>query len=118
MNKDLVLYRNELKNKIVPKYKLIGIVNEIIFSKELFKRNYEIVIFLNVVFNINYKSYVIKSRTMIAARTSRIIHCAEEQEYVSYKENLLRYINKAIQTLDNDGEKTVKNLFDGWINKK
>ncbi len=38
MYKDLVLYRNELKNSIVPKYKTIGIVAELLMSKELFAK--------------------------------------------------------------------------------
>lgn len=38
MYKNLILYRNELKNKVLPKYKILGIVTEIILSKELFQK--------------------------------------------------------------------------------
>ena len=34
---NLVLYRNELKNKTIHIYKLLGILNELILSKEIFE---------------------------------------------------------------------------------
>ena len=45
---ELRIYRNELKNKKPPKYKLIGIVSEIILSEELFKRNIDTKSFLKL----------------------------------------------------------------------
>lgn len=50
MYNNLILYRNELKNKNIPKYKIVGIVVELIFSKEIFKSNKEVGIFLKDVF--------------------------------------------------------------------
>ena len=39
MYKELILFRNELKNKFIPKYKLIGIVSELLFIKaDIFKK--------------------------------------------------------------------------------
>lgn len=46
MYKNLILYRNELKNKVLPKYKILGIVTEIILSKELFQKNVDLKPFL------------------------------------------------------------------------
>ena len=39
MYNSLILYRNELKNRIIPKYKLIGIITELIYSKDIFAKN-------------------------------------------------------------------------------
>ena len=39
MNRQLILYRNELKNSKIQTYKLIGIVSELVLSKEIFKNN-------------------------------------------------------------------------------
>lgn len=50
MYDNLILFRNELKNKNVSNYKLIGIVTELIFSKEIFKRNSEISAFIQEIF--------------------------------------------------------------------
>lgn len=47
---ELYIYRNELKNKIIPKYKIIGISSEMILSKELFKSNVDLVPFVEEVF--------------------------------------------------------------------
>ena len=46
MYTDLLLYRNELKIKSVPKYKIIGITAQLLFSKKIFYRNCEIDKFL------------------------------------------------------------------------
>lgn len=114
MYKELIIYRNELKNSKVPKYKLIGIVTEILISKEIFKKNFEIGLFLKEIFDIDYKEYVMKSRTMIIARTSRIIHNSENNEYINYKKNLYLFITEQIEKMKNE-QKKEKNEFDGWM---
>lgn len=114
MYKELIIYRNELKNSKVPKYKLIGIVTEILVSKEIFKKNFEIGLFLKEIFDIDYKEYVMKSRTMIIARTSRIIHNSENNEYINYKKNLYFFITEQIEKMKNE-QKKEKNEFDGWM---
>lgn len=115
MYRDLIIYRNELKNTKVPKYKLIGIVTEIMLSKEIFKKNSEIGIFLKENFDINYKDYVMKSRTTMIAKTSRFIHNLESEEYIIYKKRLLTYINLEIEKMKTDEKKKEKNQFDGWL---
>lgn len=114
MYKELIIYRNELKNSKVPKYKLIGIVTEILISKEIFQKNFEIGLFLKEIFDIDYKEYVMKSRTMIIARTSRIIHNSENDEYIDYKKNLYFFITGQIEKMKNE-QKKEKNEFDGWM---
>lgn len=115
MYENLILYRNELKNKNIPKYKIIGIIVELIFSKEIFKSNKEIGIFLKEVFNIEFKNYVMKSRTMIVSRVCKKIL---DDSNINYKNRLIEFINKQIDVLKNSNDiKEKRNEFDGWINK-
>ena len=46
MYTNLILYRNELKNKNIAKYKVIGIVAELLLSKKIFNKNVDIEKFL------------------------------------------------------------------------
>ena len=73
MYKELILFRNELKNKFIPKYKLIGIVSELLLSKQIFLKNMDIEDFLMEVFGLKFKAYLYRSRTMIVARVTKEI---------------------------------------------
>ena len=46
MYSKLVVYRSELNSKAISKYKILGILCELILSKELFKKNSDLSIFL------------------------------------------------------------------------
>lgn len=117
MYKNLVIYRNELKNNIVPKYKLIGVVVEMILSKELFKKNSDLVVFLADILGLNVKSYLLKSRTLITAYCCRCISKCEDKEYAALKKRLYVYIDSRIEQLKEENKlKSEKNQFDGWIN--
>lgn len=96
MNDSLIIYLNELKNRIVPKYKIIGITTQLIFSTSTFKRNSDIEPFLLKIFNITFKPYVIKSRTIIASRVSRIISKSDSSNIESMKRNLYSYLDKKL----------------------
>ena len=113
MYNKLVLYRNELKNKIVPKYKILGMVAEIILSKELFNKNQDLETFLLDVFNISYKKYVMRSRTSILARTIRLLNNADEVLFTHYKNNLNKYVQVSIESLSSLEDH--KKIFNGWI---
>ena len=52
---NLVIYRNELKNKTIHTYKLLGILNELILSKEIFKSLDEISMFVEKIYNLEVK---------------------------------------------------------------
>jgi hypothetical protein len=107
----LKIYRNELKNTKPPKYKMIGIVSEIILSTDLFKKNIDIKIFMKEVFNRDFNLYVYASRTLIVSRTIRLIADCDDKEYLNYKNKLYKFIVKYI-----DYSKTEKNnTFDGWL---
>ncbi|GAB1793942.1 hypothetical protein [Priestia megaterium] len=107
----LKIYRNELKNTKPPKYKLIGIVSEIILSEELFKKNIDTKSFTEEVFGKVFNEYVYASRTLIVSRTIRLIEECDNKIYLNYKNNLYKFVSKNI---DNSKSKN-NNTFDGWL---
>jgi hypothetical protein len=116
MYKELILYRNELKNSIVPRYKITGIVVEIVLSKEIFRRNSDMVDFLTEILGMTVKGYLLKSRTLIVAHCCRLITKSEDKEYVELKKKLYKYIDAQIKRLKEENDiKLKKNNFDGWI---
>lgn len=118
MYKNLVLYRNELKNNIVPRYKMIGIVAELLLSREIFAKNSEIEAFLANIFMVRYKGYVMRSRTLMVARCCKIISTSEDKDYNAYKKKLFNFITQEIELVKEEEKvKLEKNQFDGWINK-
>ena len=111
---NLLLFRNELKNKNMPKYKLIGIVVELLLSKDIFKRNSNIATFLKDVFDIELKEYILKSRTMIVAKVCRDIH--NSNNLSSAQKRLYDFVGLEIEQLKKSGNvKPKKNEFDGWL---
>lgn len=96
MNDSLIIYLNELKNKIVPKYKIIGITTQLIFSTSMYKRNSDIEPFLSEIFNLSFRPYVIKSRTLIASRVSRVISESDSSDIELVKRNLYSYLDKKL----------------------
>ena len=111
MYKELILFRNELKNKFIPKYKLIGIVSELLLSKQIFLKNMDIEDFLMEVFVLKFKAYLYRSRTMIVARVTKEIIAMEKDN--EYKNKLYKFIQKKIDEIGD--EKKEKNQLDGWI---
>jgi len=116
MYNDLVMFRNELKNKIIPKYKLIGIVVELVLSRELFPKNSDLKKFTKNIFSIEYKEYVMKSRTMILARLSRLIEQTPDKELNEMKKKLYDFILLALDVYKSNGKTNAeKNPFSGWL---
>lgn len=113
MYTELVLFRNELKNKSIPKYKIIGIVSELLLSKQIFKRNKDIEKFLKEVFELELKEYLFKSRTLLVSKVIREIMCIENENL--YKNKLYKFVQEKINDLKDDSIKKEKNQFDGWI---
>ena len=111
MYKELILFRNELKNKFIPKYKLIGIVSELLLSKQIFLKNMDIEDFLMEVFGLKFKAYLYRSRTMIVARVTKEIIAMEKDN--EYKNKLYKFIQKKIDEIGD--EKKEKNQLEGWI---
>lgn len=97
----LVLFRNELKNRNVSRYKLIGIITELIMSKEIFEKNKDISAFMQDIFGVTLKDYILKSRSQIMAYTCRIILSHEDFEN---KDKLLKFINLKIDEFQAKGK--------------
>lgn len=112
MYKDLILFRNELKNKTVPKYKLIGIVSQLLLSRKIFPANIDIEKFLEDIFQLEFKTYLFRSRTLIVARVTREILSSENDSV--YKNKLYNFVQEKIENLKEE-TKNEKNEFDGWI---
>ncbi|KMO86863.1 hypothetical protein AB840_05970 [Megasphaera cerevisiae DSM 20462] len=114
MYTSLILYRNELKSKNIPKYKLIGIFVELLFSKMIFPKNKDINDFLCDILHVEFKPYVMKSRTLIVAKVSKIITMQESEQ--QYKKDLYKFIEVKIEEMNNDqNQQNRKDSLDGWI---
>lgn len=109
------LYQSELRTKNIPRYKMTGIVTEILLSKDVFPRNEDISAFLKNVFDIAYKEYVLKSRTTILARCIRDIHMVEEKVYEQYRRQLLDYVKSGIEVkpISKKGQNSLHKWMDG-----
>ncbi|WP_128894090.1 hypothetical protein [Longirhabdus pacifica] len=116
MNNKLNYYRSELKSKNVAKYKLVGITTELILNTTIFSKNENIVPFLKSVYNLTYKEYIIRSRTMILARTARYIYKLDSKEYENSRKELLNFINKCLQlSIQNKEVKNTSSDFSKWM---
>lgn len=113
MYKNLILFRNELKNKVVPNYKIIGIVSELLLSKKIFPKNIDIEDFLKDIFGLELKSYLFKSRSLIVSKVIREIKSMKKEN--TYKRKLYKFIEQKIEELRDEDEKKQRNDFDGWI---
>lgn len=117
MYSKLVVYRSELNSKAISKYKILGILCELILSKELFKKNSDLSIFLKEILFLEFKEYVFASRTSILSRVIREIPEEKEEKYTVYKNNLLNFVIKNIEIIKKEKniiEKKEK-FLDGWI---
>lgn len=109
------VYRNILENKKIYKFQMAGIVSDFIFSKELFIKNSDISIFLNVVFDLKFKDYVMKSRTLIVSRTIKKICNSDENTISYYRKQLLSFVNDNWYS-DEKISSNKKNNLSEWVN--
>lgn len=113
MYTNLILFRNELKNKNIYKYKVIGIIAELLLSKKIFNKNSDIESFLEKTFNLYFKTYLYKSRTLLVARVIREIIAIENEN--TYKKKLYVFIEEKIEELKSEAPKNNRGDFDGWL---
>ncbi len=71
MRSQLLFYQNELKNREVQSYKLIGIVAEMIYSKKLFPTNKELFPFVNALFALETPIKSCKDRPTLVAKVTK-----------------------------------------------
>lgn len=93
---NLPIFKNELKNKVVAKYKLIGIVSEMILSFEIFANNPSLIPFIQRIFNKEYRPYVFSSRTILLSRIARAIDNAPDEDIANYKAQLYSFIEEVL----------------------
>ncbi|OLF50623.1 hypothetical protein BU200_00955 [Streptococcus acidominimus] len=85
-------YINILNRSDLKKYSLIGLNSELLLSKDLFKHNSEISMYLSQVFSIEFLPYVMRSRTMIVARLTREIYKYDEKQINLVRKKMLKYL--------------------------
>ncbi|AKC68090.1 hypothetical protein VT48_06115 [Bacillus altitudinis] len=84
-------YLNRLLYESVDSIEVLGISIALIYSKEIFKKNEDLKNFLVKVFDLQFLPYVMKSRTLIAARVSRTLVKLNEEEIHKIKLKILDY---------------------------
>ncbi|WP_057894488.1 hypothetical protein [Lacticaseibacillus brantae] len=88
MNEKIIIIRNDLKNKTVPDYKISGVIVAVLLSKEIFPHNSDLVPALSQIFSLQFKEYVLKSRTLTMARTLRAFDNLNVEGKFQIKNNL------------------------------
>ncbi|MCW1837395.1 hypothetical protein [Bacillus xiamenensis] len=84
-------YLNRLLYESVDSIDVLGISIALIYSKEIFKKNEDLKNFLIKVFDLQFLPYVMKSRTLIAARVSRTLVKLNDEEIHKIKLKILEY---------------------------
>lgn len=91
-NIDLLIYRNELKNRKVAKYKMIGILSDIILSLDFT----ELKEFINNITNVKCYSSVDTNETVLL----RIIDYILQDKIIINKKELIKFIQNYIDKND------------------
>lgn len=92
MNDSIVIFLNELKNKLVSRYKIIGISSELILELNLFPKNHDLAPFLQDVYGLEFKEYILRSRTLILARVVRHLDSSDAATIEEVKRRLYQYL--------------------------
>lgn len=106
----------DIDNPDLMRYELYAILTTLVLSKEEFKANKEINDFLNSL-GINFKEYVFNTRTLVIARTLRIIEKADIDSLESYKKVLKQLCLDDINDNKNPDQKDKKKPAENYMNK-
>ncbi|WP_239727195.1 MULTISPECIES: hypothetical protein [unclassified Mammaliicoccus] len=101
-------FNENLKKKISNNYKpqdakiiLPGIIAEIVFNKEVFKKNIELKEFTKI-FDNEYADYLYKARPLLFARLIKeFMEISEEKELLIYVNKIEKYLNLNIEKPEN-----------------
>ena len=96
-------------NNKIQKIVAIGILNDIVLSKNLFKRNSMIADFLNIYFNIFLTKTAISSRTTICGKITRHIMAINDEDELI---DLLNIIYKILYKIDKNEDLFQKDVQD------
>ena len=118
---DVIKKIDRIKNleKIENKhYELYPIVVMLVIKKNYFKRNDDLIELLKI-FNLEFKDYVMKSRTLLLARILREIEKIKDVDDVvlNLKKILIKNINEEDRTVQNKGKNRDKKYIDSIIEK-
>lgn len=104
--KNIKLVQGYLKKSNINIVDLIGVVTMIILTKDIFKKNSEVGKFINEILNVHFPEYVIKSRTLMAARTGRLVMELDEHQIMKIQLKIVSYLEKL-----NDSESDEKPIL-------
>lgn len=105
----------DINNQDLIKYELYAIMTTFILSKEIFKNNNEVNNFLNQ-FGISFKDYVLKTRTLMLAKTLRFIEKGDVNSLELFKNILKDVYLKDTNYNTNSGQKNKKTSSDNYMN--
>ncbi|WP_064553341.1 hypothetical protein, partial [Buttiauxella noackiae] len=88
----------------------IGFLSQLFFSHEIFKTNNELYVFLKQVFKVEFKQYIISSRTLMFSRLAKhIVTNHSKGDLITIKNNIINTIygkldeQPSLFELTNDG---------------
>lgn len=81
----------KIQNEDTLRINLYGYITEIILSKVIFKSNKDLSSFYDKL-NINHKKYLYASRTLLIAKTVRIIQVMDKNELIKTRDLILEYL--------------------------
>ncbi|WP_051355672.1 hypothetical protein [Acetobacterium malicum] len=113
MNKDGIDYLEDMGSSNYPKIIAIGILNDLILSKKVFKRNILVGEFLKNSFNIQLSKSMLHSRTMICGKITRHILDLNDLGEVEDILNTLYGILKKLKCEENIFEKDIYDVIKG-----
>lgn len=109
-------YRSSLKQKDIPRFIIIGIMTELIFS-DTFKKENEVSEFINTVFGIEAKNFLNETgkdfKEKAVLETISKINSSDEKEVERFRKRLLKFVEKKFY----NGEKVSKtnNNLSKWV---
>lgn len=91
---DILIFINELKDKSIKKYKMIGIISSLVLSFNIFKKNENLKPFVLEIFQLTeqFKNYAYASRTILVSKLVRKIYDSDEKYYEIVRGNLLLFL--------------------------
>ncbi|MFP8915275.1 hypothetical protein ACLI5Y_00475 [Enterococcus innesii] len=109
---------NKIDTKTVEllRINLYGAVSYLILSKEIFRKNKDISIFLKII-DISVKDYVMRSRTLLLSRIIRELEKMEIEQLKEVYTKTLDYIFTIDESESNIGKKRKKNSIDSVLNQ-
>ena len=87
---NIAIIRNYLKKTNLDIIDLIGIITVLIIKKDVIKKNSDVGEFVNNILKVKFPEYVIRSRTLIAARVSRILLELDDDKIENIKEKIFK----------------------------